>query len=108
MQQHCFLEIQEQYHSNYRRAILLVILYKYAVHRPTTSEVHNEELHNPYSTPNNCRVIKSSRMRWTEHVARIGDRRNSCMVLVVKPEGKRPFRRPDLNGKIILNCIFNK
>jgi hypothetical protein len=41
-------------------------------------------------------------MRWTGHVARIGERRNSCMVLVVKPEGKRPFRRLGLNGKIIL------
>ena len=40
------------------------------------------------------RVIKSRRMRWAGHVARMGDRRGVYRVLVITPEGKRPFRRP--------------
>jgi hypothetical protein len=49
---------------------------------------HNEELHNLYSSPNTTRMIKSSRMRWTGHVARMGAKRNAYRILVVKPEGK--------------------
>ena len=40
------------------------------------------------------RVIKSRRMRWAEHVARMGEERGAYRVLVEKPEGKRPLRRP--------------
>jgi hypothetical protein len=40
------------------------------------------------------RVIKSRRMRWAGHVARIGEKRNAYRILVGKPEGKRPLRRP--------------
>jgi hypothetical protein len=39
-------------------------------------------------------VIKSRRMRWAVHVARMGVRRGVYRVLVVKPEGKRPLGRP--------------
>jgi hypothetical protein len=39
-------------------------------------------------------MIKSRRMRWAEHVARMWAKRNACMILVVKPEGKRPLGRP--------------
>jgi hypothetical protein len=53
---------------------------------------HNEELHNLYSSPN--RIIKSRRMRWASHVARMGEKRNPCRMLVGKPEGKRPLGRP--------------
>ena len=51
--------------------------------------LHNEELYAVYSSPNIIRVIKSRRMRWTGHVARIEERR----VLVGKPEGRSPFER---------------
>jgi hypothetical protein len=44
-----------------------------------------------YSSPNIFRVIKSRRMSWAGHVARIGDRRGVYRVLVGKPEGKRPL-----------------
>jgi hypothetical protein len=54
--------------------------------------VDNEELHNLYSSPN--RMIKSRRMRWAGHVARIGATRTAYRLLVVKPEGKRPLGRP--------------
>jgi hypothetical protein len=56
--------------------------------------MHNEELNDLYSSPNIVRVIKSKRMRWTGHVARIDEEMGACRVLVGKPEGKRPLGRP--------------
>jgi hypothetical protein len=56
--------------------------------------LRNEELIDLYSSPNILRVIKSRRMRWAGHVARIGKRRGAYRVLVVKPEGRRPLGRP--------------
>ena len=56
--------------------------------------LHNEELNDLYSSPNNVRVIKSRRMRWTAHVACMGEERVVYRVLVGKPEGKRPQGRP--------------
>jgi len=53
-----------------------------------------EELNDLYSTPNIVRVIKSRRMRWAGHVARMGEERGAYRVLVGKPEGKRPLGRP--------------
>ena len=50
---------------------------------------HNEELNDLYSSPNIVQVIKSRRMRWAEHIARMGERRSIYGVLVGKPEGKR-------------------
>ena len=58
------------------------------------SKLHNEELNDLYSSPNIVRVIKSKRMRWAGHVARMGERRGVYRVLVGKPEGKRPLGRP--------------
>jgi hypothetical protein len=49
---------------------------------------HNGELHNLYSFPNIIRQIKSRRMRWAWHVARMGEDRKVYRVLVGKPEGK--------------------
>ena len=54
----------------------------------------NEELNDLYSSPKIVRVIKSRRMRWAGHVARIGAERGMYRVLVGKPEGKRPLGRP--------------
>ena len=47
-----------------------------------------------YSSPNIVRVIKSRRMRWAGHVARMGEEMGVYRVLVGKPEGKRPLGRP--------------
>jgi len=55
--------------------------------------LHNEELNDLYSSPNIVRVIKSRRMRWVGHVARMGEERVVYRVLVGKPEGKRPLGR---------------
>jgi len=56
--------------------------------------LHNEELNDLYSSPNNVRVIKSRRMRWAGHVARMDEERAVYRVLVGKPEGKIPLGRP--------------
>jgi hypothetical protein len=57
-------------------------------------KLHNDELHDLYSSPNIVRVIKSRRMRWAGHVERMGEGRVVYKVLVGKPEGKRPPGRP--------------
>jgi hypothetical protein len=57
-------------------------------------KLHNEELHNLYSSPSIIRIIKSRRMRWAGHKARMGEKRNVYRLLVGKPEGKRPLGRP--------------
>jgi hypothetical protein len=57
-------------------------------------KLHNEELHNLYSSPNIIRQIKSRRMRWAGHVARMGEDRKVYKVLIGEPERKRPLGRP--------------
>jgi len=71
-------------------------------------KLHNEELCNLYSLPNIVRVVKSRRMRWAGHVTRMGEGRGVHRVMVGKPEGKRPFGRPDVDGRLILRWIFRK
>jgi hypothetical protein len=67
---------------------------------PMTDEVtggwrklHNEELHNFYSSPSIIRTIMSRRMRWTGHVARMWVKRTAYRILVGKPKEKRPLGR---------------
>jgi hypothetical protein len=57
-------------------------------------KLHNEELCDLYSSPSIIRIIKSSRMRWAGHMARMGEKRNAYRLLAGKPEGKRPLGRP--------------
>ena len=71
------------------------------IFRPKRDEVtgewrklHNKELNDLYSLLNIVRVVKSRRMRWAGHVARMGEGRGVHRVLVGKPEGKRPLGRP--------------
>ena len=54
-------------------------------------KLHNEELSDLYSSPNIIRMIKSRRMRWAGHAARMGGEKRRIQGLVGKPEGKRPF-----------------
>jgi hypothetical protein len=56
--------------------------------------LHNEELHDLYASPNIIRVIKSRRLRWAGHVARMGEERGAYRILVGRPEGRRPLGRP--------------
>jgi hypothetical protein len=58
------------------------------------SRLHNEELNDLYSSPNIIRVIKSRRMRWAGHVARMGEMRGAYRILVRISEGRRPLGRP--------------
>jgi hypothetical protein len=57
-------------------------------------KLHNEEIHNLYSSTDIIRQIKSRRMRWAGHVARMGEEKKLYKVLVGKSEGKRPLGRP--------------
>jgi len=56
--------------------------------------LHNDELNDLHSSPNIVRVIKSRRMRWAGHVARMGEERWVYRILVGKPDGRRPLGRP--------------
>jgi hypothetical protein len=71
--------------------------------RDEVRKLHNEELHNLYSSPSIIRMIKSRRIRWAGHVARMGN------ILAGKSEGKRPLGRPRRrwvdNIKIVLGEI---
>ena len=57
-------------------------------------KLHNEELNDLYSLPNTVRVVKSRRMGWAGHVARMGEDRGVQRMLVGKSERKRPLGRP--------------
>jgi hypothetical protein len=58
-------------------------------------KLHNEELHDLYSSPSIIRIMKAKRMRWAGHVTRMGEKRNAYRLLVGKPEGRRPLERPE-------------
>jgi hypothetical protein len=57
-------------------------------------KLHNEKLHNLYSSSNIIRMIKSRRMRLAGHVEPTGENKKAYSILVEKPEGKRPLGRP--------------
>jgi hypothetical protein len=57
------------------------------------SKLYNEELRDLYSSPSIIRIIKSRRIRWAGHVARMQEKRNACRLLVGMPEGKRLLGR---------------
>jgi hypothetical protein len=63
-------------------------------------KLHSGELHNLYSTPDIIRQIKSRRMRWAGHVARMGEGRNVYSVLVGKREGKNHLKDQDVDGRL--------
>jgi len=78
-----------QNHSTVNRLMVANILLEYCAPLYFT-----QELDDLYSSPNIVRVIKSRRMRWAGHVARMGEERGVYRVLVGKLEGKRPLGRP--------------
>jgi hypothetical protein len=57
-------------------------------------KLHNEELHDLYSSPSIITIMKSRRMRWAGHVARIREKRSAYRLLVGKPGGRTPLERP--------------
>jgi hypothetical protein len=75
-------------------------------------KLHNEELHNLYSSPSIYRMIKSRRMRRAGHVPRMEEKRNAYRILVGKPEGMRPLGRPrhrwvDNINRSVLYAVHN-
>jgi hypothetical protein len=59
-------------------------------------ELHNEELHDLFSSPNIIRITKSRRMKWAGQAEGMGEKRNAYRLSVGKPQGKRPLGRPRL------------
>jgi hypothetical protein len=70
--------------------------------------LHHQGFHNLYSSPNFIRVNKSSRMRWTGHVMRMGNVRNAYEVLVGKVEGKRSLGIPRSSSEDNVRKSFKK
>jgi hypothetical protein len=71
-------------------------------------KLHNEELCDLYSSPSIMRMIKSRRMRWAGHVARMGEKRKHIGYWWGKSEGKRPLGRPRHRWWIILGWILER
>jgi hypothetical protein len=71
-------------------------------------KLRKEELNDLYFLPNILRVVKSGRMRWAGHVARMEEGRDLYRVLVGKPKGKRALGRPRSRWGIILWWILRK
>jgi hypothetical protein len=71
-------------------------------------KLHNQELHNFYSSTGIIRMIKSRKMRWAGHVTRIGEKRIACIILVGKPEGRRPLEKPRRRCWTILKWILDR
>jgi hypothetical protein len=71
-------------------------------------KLHNEELHNLYSSPSVIGMVKSRRMRWAGHVARMGEQRNAYRILVGNPEGKDHWEDQDVGGWTILKWILER
>ena len=71
-------------------------------------KLHNKELNDLYSPPSIVRVIKSRRMRWAAHVARMGERTGVYRVLVGDLRESGHLGDPGVDGRIILRWIFRK
>ena len=71
-------------------------------------KLHNEELNDLYSLPYIVRLVKSRRVRWAGHVARMGEVRGVHRVLVGKSEGKRPLGRPRRRWEDNIKMDFRK
>jgi hypothetical protein len=67
-------------------------------------KLHDEKFHNLYSSPDIIRQIKSRKMRWAGHVARMGKERKLYKVSVGKPDGKRPLGSQGIDGRISQAC----
>jgi hypothetical protein len=65
-------------------------------------KLHNDELHSLYSSPNIVRVIKSGRLRWAGHVARMGEGTDVYRIWTGRPEGKRSLGRARLGARTTL------
>jgi hypothetical protein len=69
------------------------------------SKLHTEELHDLFSSPSIIRIIM---MRWVEHAARMGEKRNTCRLLEKKEEGKRSLGRPECRWVVNIKMDFGE
>jgi hypothetical protein len=69
-------------------------------------KLHNEELYNLYSSPSIIRTIRSRRMKWAGHVARLWEKKSIYRILEEKPEGKRPILLRIGNMVLNLRVLF--
>jgi len=71
-------------------------------------KLHNDEPNDLYSSPSSVRVIKSRRMRWAGHLARMWERGGVNRGLIGKPKERDNLGDPGVDGRKILRCIFRK
>jgi hypothetical protein len=71
-------------------------------------KLHNDELHDLYSSLNIVRVIKSRRMKWAGHEACMGEERGAYRVLVGRPKGERLLEDLGIGGRITLRWILGR
>jgi hypothetical protein len=71
-------------------------------------KLHNEELDNFYSSPSIIIIIKSSRMRWAGHVARMGKKRNAYRILMGNQKERDHYEDLDVGERIILKWILDR
>ena len=71
-------------------------------------KLRNDELNDLHSSPNIVRMIKSRRMRWAEHVARMGEGKGVYRIFIGKPEGNTPLGRPRHRWEGNIRCLFRK
>ena len=69
--------------------------------------LHNEELYSLSRSLNTVRVIKSRRLRWVGHIARMEEGRSTYKILTGTPAGKRPLGRP-VDGRTMLEWVLKK
>ena len=86
-------------HRDQGRELRVLTLFKYLnvdlfIENEEWRRLHNEELHSLYRPPNIVRVIKSRRLRWAGHVARMEEGGSAFKILAGKPTGRRPLERP--------------
>ena len=70
--------------------------------------LHNEEFHSLYRSPNIVRVIKSRRLRWAGHIARMEEDRRAFKIFTGKPTGKRPLGRPKHRWEDYIRMILEE
>jgi hypothetical protein len=90
----CSLTLREEHRLGFFEKRVLRIFGPKREEDGSWRKLPDDELHSLYSSPNIIRVIKSRRMRWAGHVARMEEGRGVYRVLVGRHEGKRPLERP--------------
>jgi hypothetical protein len=95
------------WHAGERREMHTILGLK-NLKRRSWRKLYNDEFHNQYSSPNIVKVIKARRLRWTDHVAHMGEGRDVYSFLVGRPGVKRQLGRPGVGGWIILSWTLGR